>query len=119
MTFGTYVQSGAVLFKAGKNVSSSITGVQMGEVILQSEALVNSATRKDWSGAYATLSPNVKYILEMTTSAKAGMVIISFDMSGYSSRIEAETMLDVLKDEYKIGIKELNDIRTQDFMDAE
>ncbi len=99
----TLAVSGSVLVKAGANVSSNFTSTNadtnIDPLINQAESLISSISRKDWVAAYSTLTDEVKKILEQFVSAVAAMACISYDMSGYSSRREAETMLDVLNNE--------------------
>ena len=107
-----------ILHKAGENapLSFATSGAAIIGYALQAESLISSTTRKDWSGAYASLSPSVKYILNMAASSKAAMMLINYDMSGFTSRAEAQTMLDVLRDEYNLAITELKDVKVKDFM---
>ena len=97
---GTLCSSGAAIHKAGKNCH--ISGALLAEeFIQQAESFVSAQSRIDWSGAYAALNKDVKYILEDHVSCLAGMMIINWDMSGYTSRLEAQTMLDVLDERFK------------------
>ena len=112
-TVGTYTTSGAVMFKAGANVAR-IDEVNMDFAILNAEGSVDLSSKKDFSGAYSTLSENVKNALDDATSSLAAMQVIGFDMSGYTSRYEAETMLDVLRDGAARNLQLLKDIDRQD-----
>ena len=114
----TLTLSGAVMFKAGTN-APSVTAAQMSGAILQAEGYINSITKYNWVDAYATLSVDTKYILEDACSDLAAMYIINYDMSGYTSRSEAQTMLDILRDRASTAIKELKDIKVQDFVIGE
>ena len=108
--------SGAALFKAGANVSTALTGAQIDSVILQVESEINATTRYNWNDNYATLNADVKYILEQAASNLAAMYLVTYDMSGYTSKTEAQTILDVLLDGYRRAIKELTDIKNRDFV---
>ena len=113
----TYLTSEAIMFKAGDNVSN-VSNEHMSCAVFQAEALINVTCRKDWTAAYAGLSDNVKYLLEEVGSNLAASYIICKDMSGYTSRYEAETMLDVLRDGALRGLSILRDTKQQDFMDG-
>jgi len=130
---GTYATSGACLIKAGINVSSELTsgaGVSFGnpdvntsdEVwdmwIAQAEAFINVATRKNWTDDYGTLDGDVKYVLEQAATDLCGIFAITFDMSGYTSRGEAESMINILRDDFLRCIGILRDLKQQDFMDG-
>ncbi len=114
--------------KAGKNVSAdlttgtTVTGITADaawtEFINQAESAINVITRKDWVTVYATLSADVKKILDETVSNQAAQYGISYDMSGFSTRREAETMLDVLDAGLKRGLSILKDIKRQEFANA-
>jgi len=116
---GTLATSGAVVFKAGANVSTAFTEAQYDYAILQSEATINSMTRYNWIDEYPTLSADVKYILEETVTNLAAVYLINYDMSGYTSRGEAESMINVLRDAAIRGITTLTDIKKQTFMIGE
>lgn len=113
--------SGAVLVKAGANVSSVITadaGLEIEQFISEAESYVNMVTRINYSDTYSALNVDVKYVLNDVVSAKAAMNCIAYDMSGYTSRYEAETMLDVLNDAVLKGISLLKDKKQTDFIDG-
>lgn len=118
---GTMCLSGAVLLKAGANVSTIFTGTSaednVGTFIEQAESLINATTRQDYTTTYAALSADVKKLLEDIASDIAAMYCIQYDMSGYTSRSEAQTMLDVLRDAANRGLILLKDEKVQDFID--
>ena len=93
-TVGTFATSGAVMFKAGKNVGV-ISELQMNQLILQAEDFVNVSTRYNWSGAYSTLAPAVKYLLEDAAASHAAVGAIGYDLGGYASTARAQTLLDI------------------------
>ena len=44
------------------------------------------------------------------------MKAIDYDMSGFSTRVEAETMLDVLRDDFVKAIEALESMDVQEFL---
>ena len=88
----TLTDSGAVKIRAGANVAT-LTPDQYTELINQAEAYINSTTRIDYVAAYSGLATDKKKILDLAASSHAAMGAINFDMSGYTSRAEALTML--------------------------
>jgi hypothetical protein len=112
---GLYCLSGAALNKAGLNRSLSGANV-VDEYILQAESIINVATKKNWSDTYSSLNVDVKYVLEHAAACLAAIEVINYDMSGYTSRSEAETMCDVLWTSYLRDVKILEDINSRDFM---
>ena len=113
--------SGAVLVKAGANVSAVITadaGLEIEQFISEAESLINVVTRVNYSDSYSGLNADVKQILNEVSSALAAMSCIMYDMSGYTSRYEAETMLDVLRDSATRGLSLLRGKKRTDFIDG-
>ena len=85
---------------AGTNANATIIAdaTKMGVFCLQAESFINNAIRINFTDLYAGLNADVKYILNEAASCLAAIKVINYDMSGYTSRIEAETMMDVLRD---------------------
>lgn len=113
---GNMTTSGAAVRLAGLNVSTAIPEEAYTEWISGAECFINVATRNNWSDSFATLSDDVKFILGDTAASLAAIEIIKYDMSGYTSRYEAETMLDVLRDKITRAISFLRDKKQEDFM---
>ena len=86
----------------------------MDKWLSQAEGKVIALTRRDWSGAYLTLPAGVKGILDDIASSMVAKQIITYDMSGYTSRQEATTMLDVNDDNIQKGIKFLEDFKSDE-----
>jgi len=128
MTVPILTSSMAVLMKAGKNVSSDIiNGVTsagascsqiMNEFINQAESEVIVASRKNWIDDYSSLNADKKKLLDQVTSDLAAMYCINYDMSGYTSKAEAETMLDLLKDASQRGLTTLKEQVSVDWTGA-
>lgn len=119
--------SGTAILKAGAGMNSSISGasltvsgagtqVAIDNWIDQAESTINTVTRFNWTDKYDTLDDDVKFILEEAVSNLAAIYAIQFDMSGYTSRTEAETMMDVLRDAALRAISILKDIKSQTFI---
>jgi len=116
----TMCSSGAMEFKAGVNASLTVlSGAHMQSFNEQAESFINTATRINYTDAYDSLNDDVKKILEDAVSAKGAMMIINADMSGYTSRAEAQTMLDVNYTVLTDAIKLLSDKKYTDFIDGE
>ena len=106
--------------KAGANASStSNVEAYIDDFMTQAESLINSETRRNWSDAYSTLDVDVKGILKLAASSLAAQMVINFDMSGFTSRSEAQTMLDVLESHYVKAISLLKDKEVEAFIDGE
>jgi len=114
----TFATTTEVQRKSGAHASIvSNTATYIDDYLEQAESLINAQTRTNWTDLYAGLNADVKGILKMAASAWAAMKVINYDMSGYSSRVEAETMLDVLRDEFVQCMKTLDDANVRQFVE--
>lgn len=106
--------------KLGANVNTNFTDAMKTAAGLQGESVINSITRFNWSDWFAG-SPNadVKGILSDFVSSFVALQAIIYDMSGFTSRYEAETMLDVLRDGMMRNISLLRDKKTKEFITGE
>jgi|TARA_B100000959_G_C14857657_1_gene572904 hypothetical protein len=116
---GIFATTAEVQRKAGAN-ASSVSNVEayINDFMTQAESEINVATRYNWSDAYSGLNVDVKAILKEAATNLAAMYVIMYDMSGFTSRSEAQTMLDVLRDSYLRALSMLRDIKQQDFMNG-
>lgn len=83
----TLCLSGAVMFKAGANVSTAITAAQYTQIINQAESYINASTEKDWVADYASLEDDRKKILEDAASCHAAIAAINYDPDQYTNPI--------------------------------
>lgn len=113
---GIFATSDEILVKAGANYDIGITEARINALCLQAESKINVMIRYNFSDNYATLNADTKHILSETASNLVAIYIISYNMSVYSSRVEAETMLDVCWANYKDNIKELKDLKKRKFI---
>jgi len=107
----TLCTSGAAVAKAGVNANSTIilSGAVLAEWSNECEGALNTITRKDWISAYSGLAANHKNILNDTCSDMIALKIVNYDMNGYTSRLEAQTILDVLRDNMVRNIEVIKD----------
>ena len=118
---GTFVASGAVIAKAGKNVSSDITSSwtltsEYEKWIDEAEATCILMSRYDWIASSAAITTNALPLIEETVSSLAAIKAISYDMSGYTTRGEAEDMITVLRDAAIRNISILKDQKGVTFL---
>lgn len=101
--------SGAAIYKAGKGCDANlrISGAILDKWSDEAEGQICTTTRKDWVSAYGSLNTTLRYILSDAVSDLVAMRMICYSMSGYTSRYEAQTMLDVLRDNYTRCIEQL------------
>jgi hypothetical protein len=112
-----FATTAEVLRKAGAKCSvASKDAAYVDDFMTQVESFINVVTRYNWSDAYAGLNADVRGILKEVASNLAAIYVIQYDMSGFTSRVEAEDMINVLRDAALRGLALLRDKKTQDFM---
>lgn len=115
---GQFAQDADILLRVGTNASATVKAAGWFDtIILDVEAVVNCMTRFDWSAAdtTSTLNASVRGILVETSACLAAIQGITFDMSSFTSRIEAEDMINVLRDIALRNMSILRDKKVQDF----
>tara|TARA_R100001530_G_scaffold136358_2_gene116688 strand:+ start:1890 stop:2255 length:366 start_codon:yes stop_codon:yes gene_type:complete len=114
---GIFATTAEVQRKAGANASTTSKAEDyVNDYITQAESLINVITRYNWSDDYAGLNADVKGILKEIASNLAAIYVITYDMSGFTSRVEAEDMINVLRDAALRGMSILKDKKPQDFI---
>lgn len=116
------------LLKAGKNVSEDFysgmnffntpDNLVVDKLISGAESIINSAVRYNFSDNYAILNPDVKLILNELASDIVGIHMVKYDMSTYTSRVEAEDIINVLRDSKLLGLSVLRSMKVKDFINA-
>lgn len=106
---------------AGEGASTAITasGALVTTIGEDAEGEFCSDTRRDWIADYANVSARIKKKVSKAVASKAAMQIVAYSGKNYFSRLEQETLLDVLSDWYDQGVALLskldhNDIRGVD-----
>ena len=105
--FATTTQIG---YKAGANASTtSKAEAYTNFYIAQAESRINVESEYNWSDAYSSLNVDVKYVLQEAASNLAAVYVIQYDMSGFTSLKEAQSMVDILLFNYQACIKLLQE----------
>jgi len=114
---GTLCSLADAVNKAGANASSSSTNESLvSDFVKQSEGVICSITRHNWIDSYSGLNDDVKFLLNQVTSDLAAIYIITYDMSGYTDRVEAETMINVYRESATRGMSLLKNQEVKDFI---
>lgn len=116
---GQFAQDADILLRAGTNAAAAVkVAGWFDTIILDVEAVINCTCRFDFStlDAASTLNTTVRGILIDTGACLAAIEGISFDMSGFTSRIEAEDMVNILRDIALRNMSILRDKKTQEFI---
>lgn len=116
---GIFATTAEVQYKAGANASAtSNTETYINSYMTQAESLINNVCRYNFSDAYSGLDADVKGLLKEVASNIAAIYVIQFDMSGFTTRTEAEDMINVLRDAALRGLSVLRDKKVQDFING-
>ena len=116
---GIFATTAEVQRKAGANASATAnTEAYINDYMTQAESFINVVCRKNYSDDYSGLNADVKGILKEIASNLAAIYVIQFDMSGFTSRTEAEDMINVLRDAALRGIGVLRDKENQRFING-
>jgi hypothetical protein len=115
----TLTTSQACIAKAGLNANSTIiaSGATLAKWSDEVEGTLCMLTRYDWIANYATVTANFKPALSDYVSDKVAMKIINYDTNSYTSKVEAQTMLDILRDNSKEILTTLIRKEVQEAMD--
>lgn len=94
---GTLCINADVLKKAGANASTTATAEAYTNVFIKmAEAQLSSSARYDWVTNYSSVSTIGKQILKDAASSYAAVLAINYNMSGFASRQESLTMVNIL-----------------------
>jgi len=117
---GIFATQSEIATRAGKNVSiSGSTEIVINDFAKQSESIINTLTRRNWSDDYAAANEDVKRILSAASSAYCAKLMVPVDMSTYTTRVEAENIVSINRDDFLFLMNILLDQKAEDFMDAE
>lgn len=101
---GIFASSDQIITKAGANYDTAITEARINTLCLEAESYINIVSEHNWTTGYAALNTAVKNILSMAESDLVAIYMINYNMLNYTSRTEAQTMLDVLTDRLRIAM---------------
>lgn len=115
----TLTTSGAAISKAGAKANSTIVAstATLAKWSDDAEGQLAILTRKNWVTDYAAVTANFKPALSDAVSDLVAMRIVNYDMSGYTGKREAETILDVLRDNFSRILAVLDKDNVKEVMD--
>ena len=112
--------SGMVLYKAGKKVDAAFSNVSGSNLLVGfisgAEALVSSVARYNFVSNYSSLNIQTRELLSEVVSNVAAVYVITYDMGQYTTRTEAESMINVLRDGALRGMSLIRDKKVTDFI---
>lgn len=115
---GTLCTNTNVAYEAGTNASATSAAEAYTNVyIKKAEGKLCLDTRYDWVTNYTSVSDIGKEILREAASCYAAIAVINYDMSGFTSRQEALTMVNILWARYSDIVKRIvGDNKYKDFI---
>ncbi len=117
---GIWTKNVDIAAKAGADVNTTaITIAETDKHVLQVEAFINGFCRFNWSDKVTSgLNADVQGILEEVSTSLCAIYAINFDLSGFPSRLMAESMMTTLRDAAFRGLGQLKDKKVQDFING-
>lgn len=115
---GVFATEAELNFKAGENVDATgWTEANKNLIMLDVESYINVLCRFNFTDNYSTLNADVRHILSEAASNMAAIYGIQYNMAGFTTRIEAEDMINILYRRFKDCIKVLNEAKNVFYMD--
>ncbi len=105
--------------KEGANVSGSVTSDMHTQWVNEAGNYLNVLGRHVYAvdaAAFALLPASKRFLLSEACSNLAAIYGIAYDMSGYTSRIEAEDMINILWARWRMCVKLLTGQEAVTFM---
>lgn len=114
---GIFATAAECASKAGENVDQTgWTEANINQWSSEIESEVNISSNNNFSDIYATLNVDVKKVLTLIASNYVAIQGISFNMDAFTSRIEAEDMINVLWAIMQYNLNLLKDPSSVKFM---
>jgi hypothetical protein len=116
---GIFCTTAEVERKAGKNANAtSKAEAYVNDYVMQAESLINSVCKFNFSDVYSTLNVDVKGILKEVASNLAAIYVIQYDLSSFTTRVEGEDQINVLRDAALRGLSILRQQPIKDFING-
>lgn len=105
---GTLAINANVTYEAGANASATSAAEAYTNIyIKKAEGKICLDTRYDWVTNYSDVSAIGKEILREAVSCYAAIAVINYDMSGFTTRQESLTMINILWARYADIVKRI------------
>ena len=114
---GIFATRAQVLMKCGSGASATSSAEAYTNYYLScAESIINATCRYNFSDTYAALNIDTKAILSDIASNLAAIYVIMYDMSNYSTRTEAEDLINICRDRANSSLALIKDKKEQDFI---
>lgn len=91
----TITTEAEIALMSGQNVGAGATADNNNVLVAHAESFLSNLLREDVIAGFAGYSDAKKQILSEYASRYAGMTLIANDMNAYTSRVEAESMVNI------------------------
>ena len=112
--------SGMVLIKAGKHVDAAFRNIsgaaELIGFISGAEAKISAEARYNFITNYSSLNSQTRLVLDDCVSSYAANFAIAYDMAQYTSRVEAESMINWNTKVWDDSVKLLKEKKVSDFL---
>lgn len=110
--------SGAIFKRAGIGANVGLSGTDIiTRWMDQAESTISMRTRKDWVADFSDVTANFQDSVKDAAEAFVARRIVAWDMSGFLNRLEAQTVMDLLTEEFESNIRDLNKQEHKDLME--
>jgi len=93
---GTIVTEAQIALMSGENVDATgDTEANHNDLAAQAEAYLSNLLRYDVATNWASIATVTRQILSEWAARYAAMTLIAYNMAGYTSRVEAEDMINI------------------------
>jgi beta-galactosidase/beta-glucuronidase len=107
---GIFATTAEVQRKAGAYANSTATTeAYINDFMTQAESYINVQCQYNFSDVYSSLNVDVKGLLKEVASSKSAMYCLNYDLNGFASLAEAQTVLNVLDTAVTRGIELLKE----------
>ena len=116
---GVFCTVAEMQFKAGENRDA--TGdveANHTQLAKEVESYINILCRYNFTDNYTSLNEDVRRILKEAASNYGAIYLISYNMAGYTSRVEAEDMINILMHRFNACVKLLQDQKSITYMNG-
>lgn len=114
---GIFATTAEVQRKVGTEASAtSNVEAYINDFISQAESFINVYTGVNWSDLYSSLNIDVKGILKEIASNLAAIYVITYDFTGYTSRIQAENRINILNYRANQCLRILKELGSNEFI---
>jgi len=114
---GIIVTEAQIALMAGENVDATgDTEANHNDLAAQAEAYLSNLVKFDVATNWASISTVYRQMLSEWAARYAATALISYNMAGYTSRVEAEDMINIHIFRMNQIHKLLEDASVQDFM---